>query len=151
LRRLFLAFFLFLGFVNLIFVFIGRSLMIMLYGADFAPSYGAYLFLIPASFGLTFGSLFNTYIWSKGFPVMCIVMPFIALLINIGLNIWWIPLFGIRGASMATSVAYLAWLFLLMGYENYRTSGKMLPYFIPRFADFTLILQEVGNLRKRRR
>jgi len=51
---------------------------------------------------------------------------FLCALLNLGLNVVWVPAFGIRGAAIATLVAYAALLGLMM-----RTGSKQLPIRMP--------------------
>ncbi|MDZ4122550.1 MAG: oligosaccharide flippase family protein, partial [Candidatus Cloacimonadaceae bacterium] len=100
-KRIFMLFFVILGVVNIGFYLLGKPFIRIVYGVDFSASYYSYLWLIPASFGLSFGSLFNTYLWSKGFPLVSTIVPLIALIINIALNFLLIPMMGIAGAALA--------------------------------------------------
>jgi len=93
------------------------------------------LWLIPASFSLSFGSLFNNYLNSKGFPIISVVFPAIALLLNISLNLLLIPVYGIYGAALATSISYTLWIALNVVYEHYTTVWVMLSYLVPRKSD----------------
>ncbi|MDZ4183319.1 MAG: oligosaccharide flippase family protein, partial [Candidatus Cloacimonadaceae bacterium] len=95
LKKVFIAFFAFLTIANIGFVLLGKPLLGLMYGEQFVPVYDVYLWLIPATFGLAFGSLFNTYLWSKGFPLVSVILPLMALLLNIGLNLILIPRIGI--------------------------------------------------------
>jgi O-antigen/teichoic acid export membrane protein len=151
LRRLYIMFFIFLSVVNLLFIIVGRQLLVLLYGAAFEPSYVAYLFLIPATFGLTFGSLFNTYIWSKGFPLVCIFMPLVAFGLNVALNVWLLPKWGIIGASVATSIAYLVWFFSLLFYENHRSGKKLVGCMLPVQDDVDFLIGSLYQLISKRK
>jgi len=136
LKKVFLAFFLLLGAANLGFVLVGKPLLTMMYGRDFAPVYNVYLWLIPASFGLSFGSLFNTYLWSKGFPFISVVLPLLALLLNITLNVLFIPAMGIKGAALATSIAYVGWFASILLYEHYQSGKRIIRHLVPAGSDF---------------
>lgn len=140
LKKVFIFFFLFLGVANLGFVLVGKPLLGLMYGKGFVPVYHVYLWLIPASFGLSFGSLFNTYLWSKGFPLISVVLPLAALLLNIGLNLIFIPALGIKGAALATSIAYVGWFLAITIYEHFHSGGRMLPHLIATKADWKDIL-----------
>ena len=135
-KKMLMVFFLFLVVGNLAFILLGKSVLGIFFGIDFVPSYAVYLWLIPASFGLSFGSLFNNYLNSKGFPVATIVIAGLALLLNIGLNYLLIPLWGVNGAAFATSVAYLLWFVIIVAYEQKVSSGKLLPHLIPKREDW---------------
>ncbi len=139
LKKVFLFFFLLLGAANLGFVLVGKPLLTLMYGRDFTGVYNVYLWLIPASFGLSFGSLFNTYLWSKGFPIISVVLPLIALLLNIGLNFIFIPAMGIRGAALATSIAYVGWFVSILIYEHFSSGKRIIRHLVPCGSDFAEI------------
>jgi len=134
-RRMVLLFLIILGVANLAFVLVGRFILAAFYGIAFVPVYEVYLWLIPASFFLSFGSLFNNYLNSKGFPIISIILPAIALLANIIMNLIFIPIWGINGAAMATSVAYAWWFLSIIIYEHRSSGGKMLGYLVFKKAD----------------
>ena len=135
-KKIMMLFGAFLTVANLAFVFLGKLLLRILYGIDFVPAYGVYLWLIPASYGLSFGSFFNNYLNSKGFPPITILIPAISLGLNIGLNLLMIPRWGLIGAAIASGIAYLLWFFLIIIYEQRRTKGAMLPVLIPSKQDW---------------
>ena len=135
-KKIMMLFGAFLTVANLAFVFLGKFLLRILYGIDFVPAYGVYLWLIPASYGLSFGSFFNNYLNSKGFPPITILIPAISLGLNIGLNLLMIPRCGLIGAAIASGIAYLLWFFLIIIYEQRRTKGAMLPVLIPSKQDW---------------
>jgi len=134
-RRMLLAFLIVLGAANLTFVLVGRFILSAFYGIAFVPVYSVYLWLIPASFCLSFGSLFNNYLNSKGFPIISIILPAIALLANIIMNLLLIPIWGIVGAAIATSVAYAWWFLSIIIYEHRNSGGKMLGHLVFKKAD----------------
>ncbi len=117
LKKTLLIFFFFITLANLGFGLIGKPVMQIMFGADFVPVYYVYFWLMPAAYGLSFGSLFNNYLNSKGFPIISIILPAIALVLNITLNMLLIPTMGINGAALATSISYFLW-FLLIVYLN---------------------------------
>lgn len=135
-KKIMMLFGAFLTVANLAFVLLGKILLRVLYGIDFVPAYGVYLWLIPASYGLSFGSFFNNYLNSKGFPPITILIPAISLGLNIGLNLLMIPRWGLIGAAIASGIAYLLWFFLIIIYEQRRTKGAMLPVLIPSKQDW---------------
>ncbi len=105
-RRIALIFFILMIILTIVFFTIGKQVITLVYDIDFIRSYDVFIALLPAVFFLSFGSIINTFFWSKGFPIMTIILPIIALAINIGLNIILIPLIGIIGAAIATSISY---------------------------------------------
>jgi O-antigen/teichoic acid export membrane protein len=138
-RKILLVFSLILGAANIGFLILGKWLLGIFFGSDFVPVYGVYLWLIPASISLSFGSLFNNYLNSKGFPIISIVLPAIALLVNILLNLLMIPIWGIFGAAIATSIAYTMWFVSIVVYEHYATGKNLLSFLVPQQTDFVEI------------
>ncbi|HNX03493.1 MAG: polysaccharide biosynthesis C-terminal domain-containing protein [Candidatus Cloacimonas sp.] len=153
LKKTLLLFFFFITLANLGFGFLGKFIMRIMFGAQFVPVYYVYIWLMPAVYGLSFGSLFNNYLNSKGFPVISIILPAVALLVNIGLNLWLIPVMGINGAALSTSFSYFLWLVLIIYFEQKDSKGRMLHYLLPTWKDITDLGEEIisegkGVLRK---
>lgn len=93
---------------------LGSFVIRFMYGADYHGAYYAFLYLIPAIFGLTLGSLFNTFLWSKGFPVFTIIAPAISAGIKALLSLVLIPKYGYYGAAASSSLIYVLWFGSLM-------------------------------------
>ncbi|HQO46881.1 MAG TPA: polysaccharide biosynthesis C-terminal domain-containing protein [Candidatus Cloacimonas sp.] len=153
LKKTLLLFFFFITLANLGFGLLGKFIMQIMFGAQFVPVYYVYFWLMPAVYGLSFGSLFNNYLNSKGFPVISIILPAVALLVNIGLNLWLIPVMGINGAALSTSFSYFLWFILIVYFEQRDSKGRMLHYLLPTWKDITDLGQEIisegkGILRK---
>ena len=64
-------------------------------------------------------------------------------LVNIGLNFWLIPLYGIMGAAVATLASYFLWN-VLKGYFSWRFYGLMLD--LRRLAHITMLAVAVYGL-----
>jgi O-antigen/teichoic acid export membrane protein len=141
-KKLLMSFFIMLTVANLGFALLGKFLISTLYGVQFVPVYYVYLWLVPASFGLSFGSLFNMYLNSKGFPVISIILPAIALAVNVLLNFLLIPLMGIYGSALATSIAYVLWFIMIILYEQRCSQNQMFNHLVPNRADWHLLRQE---------
>ncbi|MEN6445197.1 MAG: polysaccharide biosynthesis C-terminal domain-containing protein [Candidatus Cloacimonas sp.] len=142
LKKTLLIFFFFITLANLGFGLIGKPVMQIMFGADFVPVYYVYFWLMPAAYGLSFGSLFNNYLNSKGFPIISIILPAIALVLNIILNMLLIPTMGINGAALATSISYFLWFLLIVYFEQRDSKGKMLHYLLPTWKDVTDLHRE---------
>lgn len=135
-KKMLMVFFVLLSLANIGFVVAGKFILSTMFGKQFVPVYYVYFWLMPATYGLSFGSLFNNYLNSKGFPIISIILPAIALLLNLALNYALIPLMGIYGAALSTSIAYFMWFILIIAYEEKITKGRMLAYLIPKSQDW---------------
>ena len=88
-------------------VFLGRPFIGYLYGAEYLPAFSPFLWLLP---GICLFPLFKLLVIdlaARGFPGYGTIASAIALLVNIGANIILIPLYGGKGAAMATSLSYI--------------------------------------------
>ena len=91
----------------------------LLYGAAFLPGLPALYWLLPAAFALGLHTLAMNHLAATGMPWIAIAAPVAGAALNVGLNLWLIPTAGIRGAAIASLVAYglmaalsLGWLAL---------------------------------------
>lgn len=116
LRRVALIFFFLMIMMAIIFLSVGKQIITIVYDIEFIRAFDIFRLLLPAVFFLSLGSLINTFFWSKGFPITTILLPVIALGLNIVLNIVLIPKIGINGAAIATTISYGVWLSLLLAY-----------------------------------
>jgi O-antigen/teichoic acid export membrane protein len=85
---------------------------------------------MPGVFFLGVQSIMVQYLNSRGFPLSVVWAWFITSILNIGVNFWAIPRYGIAGASVVSSLCYflmfiLVWLIL--------QDGKAVMQKIPEF------------------
>lgn len=93
--------------IALFFGVAGRKLLMLFWGDDFVVSFMPLLFLIPGFIVRASGNAIAEYLSAKyAFPFYMQITLFVALIINITLNLLWIPSLGIKGAALSTSVAY---------------------------------------------
>jgi O-antigen/teichoic acid export membrane protein len=102
---------LFLGFLLFI---ISAYFIPFVYGMNFSPSVLVLRILLPGVIVMTAFKVLNMDLASKGKPIVSLIAFIPALILNIILNIMWIPLFGINGSALASTVSYIfgALLFL---------------------------------------
>jgi O-antigen/teichoic acid export membrane protein len=87
---------------------IGHWLIVTLFGADYAPAYPALLALLPGLLGLCYASILRLDLLGKNRPGTVSLMMGAGAALNLVLNIFLIPAWGIVGAGAASSIAYLA-------------------------------------------
>lgn len=137
-------------------VLVGRPLIRILYGQQYLGAWQVFILLIPAIIGLTLGGLFNTFLWSKGFPVFTIIAPACTALLKAGLGFALIPGSGTAGAAISSSIAYVAWfLMLLSWYFSTHPEQKLQQLMIKKqdirqLWDMTLALNPLGSTNKAR-
>ncbi|MFZ5960783.1 lipopolysaccharide biosynthesis protein [Pseudomonas knackmussii] len=87
---------------------IGEWLIVLMFGAPYAPAYPALLALLPGLFGLCYASILRLDLLGKQRPGALSIMMGLAVLLNLVLNVVLIPPLGIVGSGIASSIAYLA-------------------------------------------
>ncbi|QWA30869.1 oligosaccharide flippase family protein [Pseudomonas sp. RC3H12] len=87
---------------------IGHWLIVTLFGADYTPAYPALLALLPGLLGLCYASILRLDLLGKNRPGTVSLMMGAGAALNLVLNIFLIPAWGIVGAAAASSIAYLA-------------------------------------------
>ncbi len=97
-------FFTFLACVGL--VIIGKWAIEIVYGSAFFPSVMPLLILLPGVIALGLGKVMCAYLGGIGKPIFATYASLAALTVNIGLNLIFIPKWGIAGAALATSISY---------------------------------------------
>lgn len=141
--------FLMIGMVDLVAVLgmivIGKWFIIYLYGPGYADAYWSFLLMIPAVFGITLGALFNTFIWSKGFPTISIIAPVVPLLLKLGLNYLLIPKYGLFGTSVTSSLSYVLWLIILVSWYFISHKDMSIKELLPRREDVKALYDSMAQ------
>ena len=116
----------------------GPWLIMGIFTDAFAGSVGALQILLPGAVALCVWSILDSYFKGTGRPVWSTLTTGLAVVVGAALSVWWIPRYGLRGASAASSVAYI--LSLIVALTAYtRFSGLPLrTVLVPRRADVPL-------------
>jgi O-antigen/teichoic acid export membrane protein len=76
------------------------------YGRPFAPASSAVLWLLPGILAMSVNTILMNCFAAQGMPLITVYSPLSALVLNVLLNLWLIPLWGIRGAAISSSISY---------------------------------------------
>lgn len=100
--------------IFLVFVIIGsifaKPAIVLLYGKEFYPSVSCFIYLMPGIFALSVNTLYMNYFASIGMPMITIYSTVTATIINVLLNIKFIRMYGVNGASISASISYICML-----------------------------------------
>jgi len=89
------------------------------YGTAYLPSISALLILIPGIIISGIKGLLVSYVTGIGKPIVSTISAFIGLVINIPLNYLLIPIVGIAGAALATTISYIiSTIYLLVFFKK---------------------------------
>ena len=124
-------------------------LVYVLFGEAFAGSVSVLRLLIPGIFFLTFFQVLNQDLLGKGKPWLSLFAMIPALILNVVLNIWWIPEYGANGSALASTISYtLAGIGILLVYSKYfRIPMREILSFTKE--DFSIVRDSVQKLRGR--
>jgi len=116
-------------------------LIITVYSDAFADSVCPFRILLFGTVALSGWSILESDFKGRGKPIWSTVTTAVSVVMNIGLNVLWIPKHGIIGAAYASSVSYtVALLIALIAYC--RLSGNHLTdILVPRRSDLEMYRQ----------
>lgn len=93
-----------------------EPLIALAYGQPFAPASTAVLWLLPGILAMSVNTILMNCFAAQGMPPVTVYSPGLALIANIWLNLWLIPLWGIRGAAISSSISYAMMVLISAGY-----------------------------------
>jgi O-antigen/teichoic acid export membrane protein len=83
------------------------------FGRNFLPAVSPFAWLMPGTYFLGIETVMVQLLNSEGFPLIIVVAWIADTIINVALNFWAIPRYGITGASVVSSVCYFL-MFLIV-------------------------------------
>jgi O-antigen/teichoic acid export membrane protein len=102
--------------VAIVAYFVGDRFITFIYGAQFSGSIPPFLWLLPALVILSVNTLFQNYFASEGLPWVAVVSPLAGIALNVPLNFYLIPQFGIVGTAIASVLSYALMLVVSVSY-----------------------------------
>jgi O-antigen/teichoic acid export membrane protein len=130
----------------LVLLAVGGVFIRSVYGKAFSPSVGAMLILLPGT--VFFGLAHITSAYFTGFagrPAVNAALMAVSLVIGIALDLALIPAFGIAGASLASSAAYLISMVVIL-WVFAKVSGRpLVPLLAVRKTDFSELAKFVSR------
>ena len=111
-----------------LFAIIAKPLIILFFGKEFLPSLLPMLLLLPAVFFLGLINPLALFLHSLGYPILAVWAWFVALIVNVTLNLILIKSFGIIGAALSATFSNALLYFLLLlvvKHEIKRLSNKV--------------------------
>lgn len=93
------------------------------FGRNFLPAVGPFVWLMPGTYFLGIETVMVQLLNSEGFPPVIVAAWIASTVVNVLLNLWAIPHYGITGASVVSSVCYFL-MFLIVSvvvWKRFRT------------------------------
>jgi O-antigen/teichoic acid export membrane protein len=76
------------------------------FGPNFLAAVSPFVWLLPGIYFLGIEVVLVQLLNSEGFPKIIVIAWLADTIVNVGLNLWAIPLYGITGASVVSSICY---------------------------------------------
>jgi O-antigen/teichoic acid export membrane protein len=94
------------GLGALVLLIFSKLIITLLFGSEFAPSATVQQILLPGVVLLTIYKVLNMDLAGKGKPWIAMISMIPALIVNVVLNLIWIPSYGANGAAFASTISY---------------------------------------------
>jgi len=116
------------------------------YGDDFADAYPALMALLPGIIALSMARPLGNWLVRQDRPWVLTAFGTVAFAINIVLNVVLLPVVGIIGASIASSIAYivLAGSMIVWGLKSARLSAR--EALVPSRADYASLRRGLAGI-----
>lgn len=125
---------------------IGKYFIIFVYGKEFYPSILSFYLILPGAVFMIFASIFFNNFFAQGKPHIASLILFSALIFNILLAVILVPLIGIIGAAIASSLSYFLAAILALSIFSKITNYPIKEMITIRTDDFRLIYDRFYQL-----
>ena len=113
----------------------------LIFGEKFLPSIAVVQTIVPGIVIFMIYRIIESYYAGRGNPMLSVRILMPAAVLNILLNLWWIPRWGILGAAWATNVSYTAATLAFLLFFKKDSGLPMAKILLPRLSDW----QRVGK------
>jgi O-antigen/teichoic acid export membrane protein len=117
---------------------VGVPVILVLFGREYGGTIVPFFILLPGVAALGGARILASDLLARGKPQYSTGNSFVLLVFAIVLNLWLIPMLGIAGAALASSISYLISTFMWTVYYR-RESGMRLPMLVPTSADIAVV------------
>lgn len=117
-----------------------------IYSDAFADSVRPFQILLLGAVALIGWSILESDFKGRGKPIWSTVTTALSVVVNIGLNVLWIPRYGITGAAYASAVSYVMALFIALIVYCRLSGNSLIDVLVPRRSDLELYRRLVLRL-----
>ena len=136
--RMTILFALFVGILTAIFSY---PFVMILMGQQFAKAVLPLILLIPGLIAMSVNYVFSNYYSAQGKPVVGAICFGLGLIVNLGLNLYFIPLLGISGAAISSTITYFFISYTFIHLLIWRQGYKIQELLIINRSDVITIIQ----------
>jgi O-antigen/teichoic acid export membrane protein len=139
--------FLAIGLAALVLFLLSKFIIILMYGESFSGSVMVLNILLPGVLLLTIFKVINMDLSGKGKPWVSLKAMIPALIINVILNVIFIPKYGATGAALASTISYSIAAILFIFLYSKETKIPVLDIIRYQASDFQPIVQLLKKLK----
>ncbi len=121
---------------------LGIPAILILYGRNYLGTIPSFLILLPGIGVLGGSGILSSYLASHNKPKYTLLIGWTTLAVNVVLNLIWIPLMGIAGAALASSISYFLAHYMVI-YFYHKESKMPLTALLPKTEDFRYLWQQL--------
>src|SRR5262249_50821367 len=125
---------------------LGMLVIRVFWGSDFEPAYLPLVGLLPGMVFLGVQRVCGGPVLRVGTPARITAIYAASLLLNGVLNVWWIPLGGPFGASLASSVSYGVGSMLFLAWTARLAGRPLREAFWPARSDYAFLRHSVRRV-----
>lgn len=123
---------------SLMVFFLSHWIVKFLYSATFLPAVQPFQILLPGIVALSVWRLLASDLAGRGRPMLNTYITGVAVVMNVVLNVLWIPKYGIVGAAWASTISYGFTLFITLFFYCRLTGNSWIKVLLPQPGDWVL-------------
>lgn len=116
-------------------------LVVLLYSEQYLPTVQLFRILLPGIVFLSAGRILANDIAGRGKPLLNTYVGATGVVIQVGLNLAWIPIFGPVGAAWATTISYGITLAVRLWMYMRLSGNSLVTVIVPHSSDWLLYRQ----------
>jgi len=133
--------------IVILFFFLANRLILLFYSADFVGSIRPFQILLIGAIAISGWNILCNDLAARGRPMLNTYAIGISVLLNIFLNIIWVPKWGIIGAAWATTISYILMFLITLFIYRQISKNKMREIVLIKISDLFLY-KKFFNIRK---
>ena len=116
---------------------------------EFVDSVQPFLYMIPGVVIFSMSKVLANDFIGRGYPEVNTYIAFVTALTNFGLNIWLIPIYGVKGAAIATSSSYILDALIKSVYFSFKNNVAFKEFYIFKSSDVELYKAQLNKYLKK--
>lgn len=121
----------------------------LFFGMEFVDSVKPFLYMIPGVVIFSMSKVLANDFIGRGYPEINTYIAFVTALTNFGLNIWLIPIYGVKGAAIATSSSYILDAIIKSTYFSFKNNVAFKEFYIFKSSDLGLYKNQINKYLKK--